>query len=168
MGPDWPERPDWLHNLRAYDAATSTPEQDILVCAPMASSLPETPMKILGTLTILALTLPPLSAQAGDRGTDAALGAVSGAVVFGPVGAVAGALVGFTAGPAIGHSWGMNGSPRRRARYRRAYYPRDAGYPPGSYNGPVANDPAAAASAPRMAAPAQVAKNKAPPVQALE
>jgi hypothetical protein len=131
-------------------------------------------MKILGALTVLTLTLLPLSAQAGDRGTDAALGAVSGAVVFGPVGAVAGALVGFTAGPAIGHSWGLNGSPRRHARYRQRASSRAAGDPRASYNGPAPNVPvagatqAAPASALPLAAPARVAKNKAPPVQAFE
>jgi hypothetical protein len=134
-------------------------------------------MKTLAALTVLALTLLPLSARAGDRGTDAALGAVSGAVVFGPVGAVAGALVGFTAGPAIGHSWGFSGSSSRRARYRqRAYHPRDARDSRATYYGSVPNESAMtaepnqapAASAPPLAAPAQIAKNKAPPVQALE
>ena len=136
-------------------------------------------MKTLSVLTVLTVALLPLAAHAGDRGTDAALGALSGAVVFGPVGAVAGALVGFTAGPAIGHSWGLNGSPNRRARYRqRAYYPRNAGDPRAAY-GVAPNEPATGAnqtppaSAPPvaahpLAAPAQVAKNKAPPVQALE
>ena len=76
-------------------------------------------MKTLGVLTVLTVALLPLAAHAGDRGTDAALGAVSGAVVFGPVGALAGALVGFTAGPSIGHSWGLNGSPRRHAPLHR-------------------------------------------------
>jgi len=136
-------------------------------------------MKTLSALTVLVLTstlaLLPFSAQAGDRGTDAALGAVSGAVVFGPLGAVAGALVGFTAGPAIGHSWGLSGSPSRRARYRqRAYYPRDARESRATYDGAVPNEVTTApnqapvASAPPPAAPARVAKNKAPPVQALE
>lgn len=130
-------------------------------------------MKIVGPLALL-LTLLPLSAQAGDRGTDAALGAVSGAVVFGPLGAVAGALVGFTAGPAIGHSWGLNGSPRGHVRYRQPAYSRATGDPRASYNGPASNQPAtgatqaAPASAPLLAAPARVAKNKAPPVQAFE
>lgn len=133
-------------------------------------------MKTLSVLTVLTVALLPLSAHAGDRGTDAALGAVSGAVVFGPVGAVAGALVGFTAGPAIGHSWGLNGSSRRHARYRQRAYSRAAGDPRASYNGTAASEPASAAgatkaapaSAPPLAAPARVAKNKAPPVQTLE
>src|ERR1044071_3382888 len=75
-------------------------------------------MKALGALAIATLMLVPYSASAESRGTDAALGALSGALVFGPVGAVAGAVVGFTAGPAIGHSWGMNGGSRSRARAR--------------------------------------------------
>jgi hypothetical protein len=134
-------------------------------------------MKTLGALTVLALALLPLSARAGDRRTDAALGAVSGAVVFGPIGAVAGALVGFTAGPAIGHSWGFNVPASRRARYRqRAYDPRDARNSRATYDGPVPNESAMttepnqapAASAPSLTAPARVAKNKAPPVQTLE
>jgi hypothetical protein len=122
-------------------------------------------MKTLGVLTVLTVALLPLAAHAGDRGTDAALGAVSGAVVFGPVGALAGALVGFTAGPSIGHSWGLNGSPRRHARYGQRAYSRAAGDP--RYNGSAPNEPATAAGA-NQAAPARVAKNKAPPVQTLE
>jgi hypothetical protein len=139
-------------------------------------------MKTLSALTVpasafLVLVLLPLSAQAGDRGTDAALGAVSGAVVFGPVGAVAGALVGFTAGPAIGHSWTFGGSSSRRAGYRqRASHPRDARESRATYYGPVPNEAAMkaepnqapAAGALPLAAPAQGAKNKAPPVQGLE
>jgi hypothetical protein len=133
-------------------------------------------MQTLGVLTILTVAVLPFAASAGDRGTDAALGAVSGAVVFGPVGAVAGALVGFTAGPAIGHSWGMNGSGRRYRHRAQARY--TGGSPvqnnaPATYHEPAAsvgsNQAASAnASAAPAAAPAQVAKNKAPPVQGLE
>src|ERR1700726_3180779 len=54
-------------------------------------------------------------ASAQERAGSAALGAVSGAVVLGPVGAVAGALIGYTAGPAIAHSW-SGGRSRSRAR----------------------------------------------------
>jgi hypothetical protein len=57
-------------------------------------------------------------AQAQERAGSAALGAVSGAIVLGPVGAVAGALIGYTAGPAIAHSWGV-GHPARQYRVRR-------------------------------------------------
>ena len=41
------------------------------------------------------------------RGGGAALGALSGAVVFGPIGAVAGAVVGYAAGPSIARSLGI-------------------------------------------------------------
>ena len=62
------------------------------------------------------LVLAPSSALA-QRAGDAALGAVAGAVVLGPVGAVAGAFVGYTAGPSISRSWGLEGS--RSSRHRR-------------------------------------------------
>ena len=66
------------------------------------------------------VTLGPAVAQAQERAGDAALGAVSGAVVLGPVGAVAGALIGYTAGPSIAHSWGLRHSrSAHRARPRR-------------------------------------------------
>jgi hypothetical protein len=54
---------------------------------------------------------------AGERVGDAALGALSGAVVFGPVGAVAGAVIGYTAGPSIADSWGLKRSePKQTAK----------------------------------------------------
>ena len=58
-------------------------------------------------------------ARAQERAGSAALGAVSGAVVLGPVGAVAGALIGYTAGPSIAHSWGV-GHSASRSRAQRA------------------------------------------------
>jgi len=70
-------------------------------------------MKKLGVMAMVLLTLAPVGARAQGRGTDAALGALSGAVVFGPLGAVAGALVGYTAGPSIAHSWGWRRSSSR-------------------------------------------------------
>ncbi len=51
--------------------------------------------------------LVPVAAGAQERLGDAAMGALSGALVAGPVGLVAGGVVGFTAGPAIAHSWGL-------------------------------------------------------------
>jgi hypothetical protein len=65
----------------------------------------------------MILMLVTTSALAQDhRPGDAALGALSGAVVLGPVGAVAGAVVGYAAGPSIARSWGFDrrGSSRHR------------------------------------------------------
>ncbi len=49
------------------------------------------------TIAVVVLALPLLSsaALAQERAGDAALGALSGAVVLGPVGALAGAVVGY-------------------------------------------------------------------------
>ncbi len=60
------------------------------------------------------------AAEAQERAGDAALGALSGAVILGPVGAVAGAVVGYTAGPSIARSWGLRrGSPHAKRRPAR-------------------------------------------------
>ena len=59
---------------------------------------------------VVGLLCLPSAALAQERVGDAALGALSGAVVLGPVGAVAGAVVGYTAGPSIAQSWGLRRS----------------------------------------------------------
>ena len=69
--------------------------------------------KALAAASMLLL-LVPSAALAQHRAGDAALGAVSGAVVLGPIGAVAGAFIGYSAGPAIARSWGINRSGSRR------------------------------------------------------
>lgn len=76
-------------------------------------------MKKLLIVGLIAGSFVSLPARAQERAGDAALGAVSGAVVLGPVGAVAGALIGFTAGPSIAQSWGVRRS-ASRPRVRRA------------------------------------------------
>jgi hypothetical protein len=73
--------------------------------------------KSLVILTI-AVTLVPFGASADERTGDAALGALAGAVVLGPVGLIAGAAVGYTAGPSIANSWGL-----RRAHARQPARP---------------------------------------------
>ena len=50
---------------------------------------------------VIAIWCVPSATLAGERVGDAALGALSGAVVLGPIGAVAGAVIGYTAGPSI-------------------------------------------------------------------
>src|SRR5438874_9974026 len=74
-------------------------------------------MKKLIMALVMATTLAPLGAVAQERPGDAALGALSGAVVLGPVGAVAGAVVGYAAGPSIARSLGFDR--RSSARHRR-------------------------------------------------
>jgi hypothetical protein len=66
-------------------------------------------MNRLITMVIVAagIGFMPVAAGAQERLGDAALGAVSGALVAGPVGLVAGGIVGFTAGPSIARSWGL-------------------------------------------------------------
>ena len=114
----------------------------------------------------LALSLISSVALADERrGSDAALGALSGAVVFGPVGAVAGAVVGFTAGPSIAHSWGFRRSStvhqgRRSARQEASVAPVDSQPVPNRQPGPP-QTAQAPPSPPKSA-------STAPPVQGLE
>jgi hypothetical protein len=114
--------------------------------------------KTIATVT-LALALMTSAAMAQERTGDAALGALSGAIVLGPVGAVAGAIVGFTAGPSIASAWGV----------RRSSYPRRAAEP-----GPNASYKSSApareayAAMPVAAPPVPTSSSTMPPVQPLE
>ena len=119
-------------------------------------------MKKTIAMAALALSLVPSATMAQERGGDAALGALSGAVVFGPVGALAGAVVGYTAGPSIARSWGFRRS-SGAARHVRKSTPQAtrlsrAEMQPASGNQP---GPAAAVPPPKTA-------STAPPVQGLE
>ena len=96
------------------------------------------------------------AAVAGERATDAALGAVSGAVVLGPIGAVAGAFIGYTAGPSMSRAWGMRGRSSTARQPRRT----------ASNDQPSYRESQAAMRAPSAASPKTV--SKAPPVQPLE
>jgi hypothetical protein len=91
-------------------------------------------MRTIIATAIIALALPS-AALAGERHGDAAIGALSGAVVLGPVGLVAGAVIGYTAGPSIAQSW-------RSSRH----HPRSAG---------SSKQPARVASRQRSGAPAE-------------
>jgi hypothetical protein len=74
-------------------------------------------MKKIVVAAVVAVWCVPSATFAGERVGDAALGALSGAVVLGPVGAVAGAVIGYTAGPSIADSWGLKRSePRQSAK----------------------------------------------------
>jgi hypothetical protein len=127
-------------------------------------------MKRLVLGSAIFLTFAPAIALAQGRGSDAALGAVSGAVVFGPVGAVAGAVVGYTAGPSIAHSWGLRRSGSKRMARERSR----AGTSPSRISQnlpPTAASPersGTVGAAPPRLAPAAVQRGGAPPVQGLE
>lgn len=62
----------------------------------------------------------PTAAGAGERLFDGAVGAASGALLFGPPGFVAGGIIGYVAGPRISRGLGFH------RRYRYAYYDRRA------------------------------------------
>jgi hypothetical protein len=111
-------------------------------------------------------------ARAQERAGSAALGAVSGAIVLGPVGAVAGALIGYTAGPAIAHSWGVGHSTSRSnaRRVTQASAPTQEAaakvtpLPVAKPAEAVAGNPVP----PVAKTPEIVASKTAPPVQGLE
>jgi hypothetical protein len=129
-------------------------------------------MRKLLVAVLIAGSIVSFEAKAQERAGSAALGAVSGAVVLGPVGAVAGALIGYTAGPAIVHSWGVGhstsrSSARRVTKASAATQEAAAKVTPL----PVAKPAEAVAgkSAPPVAkTPEIVASKTAPPVQGLE
>lgn len=72
-------------------------------------------MRLLLAAAIITISLVPAQALAQERAGDAALGAVSGALVLGPVGAAVGGVIGYTAGPSIARSWGLKRSPPARS-----------------------------------------------------
>lgn len=129
--------------------------------------------KVLLTVIVLLAGVP-ASAAAQERAGSAALGAVSGAVVLGPVGAVAGAVIGYTAGPSIARSWGVRGSHSARHRQpprREAYGATATSAPPRAREAMEANGQMRAASNPPVqAAPAQAtpAETATPPVQGFD
>jgi predicted lipid-binding transport protein (Tim44 family) len=127
-------------------------------------------MKTTIASVVLSLALMSSTVMAQERPGDAALGAVSGAVVLGPIGAVAGAVIGWTAGPSISHSWGLHRESAPRYA-RRAASPNarvSAGNSQSVSNQSAPRDQAA----PQAAAPAQppttTTASTAPPVQSLE
>jgi hypothetical protein len=125
-------------------------------------------MKTIVVGAVFALALMSSAAIAEERGTDAALGAVSGAVVLGPIGAVAGALIGYTAGPSISRSWGLNqsGAQRQsRAVTRRDQRIRSADGQAVASSPAPRNQADAQAAAPARSGSAVAA---APPVQPME
>jgi|SRR6516164_8483227 hypothetical protein len=121
-------------------------------------------------IAAVALLLMPQLAIAGERPADAALGAVSGALVFGPIGLVAGAIVGYTAGPSISRGL-RRAEPHQGHRASSDEAPTAMGdaQPGVKQSAPQAPSPAAvAAVSPPTPPPAPRISTAAPPVQPLE
>ncbi len=124
--------------------------------------------RLPGVLLVAALSIASSSAIAGERTGDAALGALSGAVVLGPIGAVAGAVVGYTTGPDIAHAWGWRSSPHKPRRVARGSAPAAKAGEPARATQPR---PDRAPPAPSVNAPAPTRSAGAavmPPAQSLE
>jgi hypothetical protein len=77
-------------------------------------------MKALRKVALVAavVVLSSAAAKAGERVIDAGVGAVSGAIVAGPVGFVGGGVLGYVAGPEITCGLGINRCYRHRHRHR--------------------------------------------------
>jgi len=121
-------------------------------------------------IAAVALFLMPQLAIAGERPADAALGAVSGALVFGPIGLVAGTIVGYTAGPSISRGL-RRAEPHQGHRASSDEAPTAMGdaQPGVKQSAPQAPSPAAvAAVSPPTPPPAPRISTAAPPVQPLE
>ena len=73
------------------------------------------------TLVAAAVALFPVPASAHDRATHAAVGAVAGAIVAGPIGFIGGGVIGYVAGRQISCDLGVERC-YRRARYRHSGY----------------------------------------------
>ena len=123
-------------------------------------------MKWKIAFSILALSLASQATADEHRGGDAALGALSGAVVLGPIGAVAGAVVGYTTGPSIAHAWGFRRGNTAHQRARPARQNAQASASAAQVTPTAAT--AAATPQPRLATSARTASSKPPPVQTLE
>ena len=128
-------------------------------------------MKEIFAAAVITLAFVPSGVLAQERTGDAALGALSGAVVLGPIGAVAGAVIGYTTGPSIAQSWGLRRSSGTRHGGRsvrssgNAASNQEASTPRVGTAGPLAGVSASPAKPSTQSAGAQ---NAMPPVQALE
>jgi len=126
-------------------------------------------MKKIVAVAALALLAAASPARAQERAGDAALGALSGALVLGPIGAVAGAVVGFTTGPSIARAWGLRSAPPQPVRATK----RTSAPPRQQTSARAASDVGQARAqdiTPRPAAkpPADRRDAKMPPMQAFE
>jgi hypothetical protein len=130
----------------------------------------EIAMQKLLVAALIAASFFPLQAQAQERAGSAALGAVSGAVVLGPVGAVAGAFIGYAAGPSIARSWGIRRSASRSRDASHSGDRRTSQSVPENKEPGARQQMAAQASAPPAVKSPEVLPTQkgAPPVQGFE
>jgi hypothetical protein len=123
-------------------------------------------MKKLVVLATIAGSLMCVPAHAQERAGSAVIGAVSGALILGPVGAVAGALVGYTAGPEMARGL-RSEPPRAQSRARRSARTGDgtkrAAAERKATNAMAASQPRVAQS-PVAQSPAQQSKDVTPAV----
>jgi hypothetical protein len=127
-------------------------------------------MKRIFAAAAITLAFVPSGVLAQERTGDAALGALSGAVVLGPIGAVAGAVVGYTAGPSIAHSWGLRRSEARHGRRSARGAGNAASNEAASTQGSTTAGPVEGLSTSPAKPSAQSARvqNAMPPAQTLE
>lgn len=127
-------------------------------------------MKKLLVAAMIAASFFSLEAQAQERAGSAALGAVSGAVVLGPVGAVAGAFIGYAAGLSIARSWGIRPSASRSRDASRPTDRRATQSAAGTKEPEARQQMVARASSPPAVKPPETlpTKTTAPPVQGFD
>jgi hypothetical protein len=122
-------------------------------------------MRKILAVAVLALSLAPQGALAQERAGGAAVGALSGAVVLGPIGAVAGAVVGYTMGPSIARGLRRSEAPPQGRSAMRP--PKPTSKQKASVQGTPSRVPVAqGAPANRAATQAAVNDVSAPPVRA--
>ena len=127
-------------------------------------------MRLLLAAAIITISLVPPQALAQERAGDAALGAVSGALLLGPVGAAVGGVIGYTAGPSIARSWGLKRSPPSRpvrsAKRSKSAAPKKTAATQGASAPSVPGENPT--PQPRPSAAGVDARNATPPMQAFE
>jgi len=117
--------------------------------------------RILAFAAACAMACSGTVVMAQERAGDAAMGAVSGAVVLGPVGAVAGAVIGYTSGPAISRAWKRHSGHRPPSSVSAAAQPSHGARPGTSApktaarSAPPAAAPSRSAASPSASSPAQ-------------
>jgi hypothetical protein len=116
-----PERPSGFRQARLISFAAVFPLCRRIFAVPcVALGLGKIAMKRAFVAVVIAGSLFSFEASAQERAGSAALGAVAGAIVLGPIGAVAGAFIGYSAGSRVTHSREVGRSASRSQVRREA------------------------------------------------